>query len=187
MAQTRKPGKPQQTKAFEAEVDEVELEDELYEEDLANLNKETGRAFDIAALVLCLIGIGIASYLSYAKITNSSIVCTGSDSCDTVNSSRYAYILGVPVAYLGLFFYLAMLALTIGRARLTNHQDETAVQWRGRLDLALFAFALSGVAFTAYLKATEIFLIGAICLWCVGSAIVVVALFGLFTVRFLRN
>src|SRR5947209_8476849 len=104
MAQTRKPSKQQQKKAFEADVDETELENELYEEDLAHLPKETGRGFDIAALVLCLIGIGIASYLSYAKLTNSSIVCTGSDSCDTVNSSKYAYILGVPVAYLGLFF-----------------------------------------------------------------------------------
>ena len=183
MARTHKANKSQRSLAVEQP--EIELEEEIFEEE--DLRSSTGRGFDIAALVLVLIGVGISAYLTSTKIFNTSVVCVEGGGCDTVNNSKYSYILGVPVAVLGLIYYLGLLAVVGWRATLTKRQDEMALLWRGRMDLALFVMGLGGVAFTAYLKATEIFIIGAICVWCVGSAIVVSLLFILFTVRLLRS
>lgn len=176
--QTRKSG-------IELEAKPEQAEDEIYEADFTN-GDTTGRRFDIAAAGLSLIGVGISGYLTFTHVFNTQIVCATGNSCDKVNNSTYAYFLGIPVAVLGLAFYAAMLAAILGRARLTRQAGEAAASWRGRFDLGLFLFSLSGVAFTAYLKAMEIFVIGAICSWCVASAVTVVALFGLLLYRFLK-
>jgi len=182
MRQTNKLNYP----AYEPEEASAQLEeDELLEENLAH--NSTGRGFDIAALLLCVVGITISAYLSYTHFANAQIACVNGNSCEVVNNSKYASFLGQPVALLGLLFYSALMAGTVLRFWLSARMNPgAALAWRGRLDLALFIFSLGGVAFTAYLKAMEIFVIGAICSWCVGSAITITALFILFTVRLLR-
>ncbi len=127
-------------------------------------------------LILVVAGIGIASYLTYVKLFNVAAYCAGVGDCDTVQNSPYAMLLGVPVAVWGLLSYLALLGLW-----LVKRSD-----WRGLGHLASQAFflgALIGVLYSAYLTYLELFVINAICPWCVASAIVMTALFVLSIVE----
>ena len=138
--------------------------------------------FDPISLLLCLVGIGISSYLTWTHYADVPIICTTDHSCDTVNRSAYAYFppnWGVPVAVLGLVGYLVLLALLGLRFRLAR-QDRGGL---AGLDLALFIGTLGGVIFSAYLTAMEIWVIHAICWWCVSSATVMVVLFAISTMR----
>jgi uncharacterized membrane protein len=61
-----------------------------------------------ASAVLALVGASIAAYLTYARYSKSAIACPTSG-CETVQSSSYAVVAGVPVALLGLVAYLVIL------------------------------------------------------------------------------
>jgi uncharacterized membrane protein len=78
-------------------------------------------------------------------------------------------LFGVPVAFLGLAFFLAMVA-----ARLPGSWRRTtpAVR-RGRV-----ALAVAGVGFVVYLIFAELFLLDAVCLWCTAVHVVAFGLFG---------
>lgn len=183
MARTRKPVNP--PTELKEPLASAELEEnEVLEEDLQN---DPGRVFDAATLLLCLVGIGISGYLTYTRFAHTIIPCFDNSSCETVNSSKYALLLGIPVATLGLLAYIMLLVGGITRLVIVNRRNEEILVWRWRLDLALFLVSLIGIAFTVYLKAMEIFVIGAICIWCVGSAITISLLFILYLIRFLRN
>ena len=139
---------------------------------------------DLIFIGLCLVGIGISGYLTWTHFTDTPIICTADQSCDTVNRSAYAYFppnWGVPVAVLGLLGYLLIAGLGLARWRLPDRVG--AVQARGRLDLALFITTLGGVIFSAYLTAMELWVIHAICWWCVASALTVTCLFGIVLLR----
>ena len=123
------------------------------------------------ALALTLAGIAIASYLTYVHYEGLSPVCT-TGGCERVQASTYSEIGPIPVALLGLIGYvLILLSLFI----------------RGEVGRALtFMLTLSGFAFSLYLTYLELFVIDAICQWCVGSAVVMTALFVTATVRLTR-
>lgn len=194
MAQIRKTSTPKveeelldsyPTETNDSFLDAEEIEDESFEPEI---NGGPGRAFDIAAIALCIIGIGISSYMTYTKVFNTKIeVCVTGNSCEVVTSSQYAYFMGLPVGAWGLVFYMALLIGSLTRATFTGKMTEAAATWRSRLNLLLFIGGLGGVAFTAYLKAMEIFVIGQICSWCVASAITVSLFFGLSLYRFLKS
>lgn len=124
-----------------------------------------------AALVLC--GLGVAGYLTYTHYAELSPVCVaGGSGCEVVQSSDYAEIAGVPVALIGLIGYaLVGAALAIG----------------GQFGLSVtLGLTLGGTAFSAYLTYLEIWVIDAICQWCVASAIIMTMLFVVSAIRFLR-
>jgi uncharacterized membrane protein len=131
----------------------------------------------IAIIVLCLLGIGDAGYLVYVHYAKLTLLCVGGhggqSSCETVQSSPYASLAGVPVALLGLIGYIAILASLAVPGDL------------GRV--AGFGVALIGFGFSMYLTYREIFTIKAICEWCVGSAILMTLLVVLTGIRFLRG
>ena len=130
------------------------------------------RRLRIAIGVLCLIGIGIGAYLTYVHYAGLKVVCLSSGGCETVQSSRYAKLDGVPVALLGLLGYIGILG---------------SLAVRGELGRAAgFGLALVGFLFSMYLTYRELFTIKAICQWCVGSAVLMTALVILTTIRFLR-
>jgi uncharacterized membrane protein len=122
--------------------------------------------------VLCLIGIGIGAYLTYVHYAGLKVVCLSSGGCETVQSSRYAKLDGVPVATLGLAGYLGILITLAIRNEL------------GRA--AGFGLALVGFLFSMYLTYRELFTIKAICQWCVGSAVLMTLLAILTAIRLLR-
>ena len=141
---------------------------------------------NIAFLVLCVIGIGIASYLTWTHYTDTPILCTADHSCDTVNRSSYAYFpptWGIPVSVLGLVGYLILTGLTIARLRSVSLTGRSS----SRLDLALFIVTFGGVIFSAYLTAMEIWVINAICWWCVSSATIMTILFVTSVTRVWNN
>lgn len=143
---------------------------------------------DLAFVALTVVGLGISGYLSWAHLTYTPIICTTDHSCDTVNRSAYAYFpptWGVPVAYLGFAAYLVLLGFALWRLNAAR-QVAAGVgsgPTLGRLDLALFVGTLLGLIFSAYLTAMELFVINAICWWCVGSATVITLLFAIAVTR----
>jgi uncharacterized membrane protein len=126
-----------------------------------------------ASTVLCLAGVGIAGYLTYVHYAGLQPICGISHGCETVQTSRYANLAGVPVALLGLIVYVVLLA----SQRLSGE----------RALLGGYALTLIAFAFSAYLTYREVFTIHAICTWCVSSAIVFTLLAIVGTVRILRT
>ena len=126
----------------------------------------------LAALVLAVIGLGIAGYLTYVHYAGVDSVCAIAHGCEKVQTSAWSKLAGIPVALLGLLGYGGIL----GALALDGE--------RGRL--AAVAFAWIGFAFSAYLTYREIWSIDAICIWCVASAIVLTFVTVLTTVSFIR-
>ncbi len=114
---------------------------------------------------LALIGMGVATYLTFVETRNVSAICGPIGNCNTVQSSPYARLFGVlPVGLLGLLGYVAVLVAAFV-ARL-------AESWVSELArLALFAMAVFGVLFSIYLTYLELFVIHAVCMWCLSSAV----------------
>jgi len=125
-----------------------------------------------AMIVLTLIGIGIASYLTYVHYKGLSPICAINQGCEKVQSSKYAKVGGVPVPVIGLVGYVAIFVSLMVRGELAR--------------LATAVMTIGGFAFSLYLTSLELFRIHAICQWCVGSAIVMTSLAVLATIRVLR-
>ncbi len=117
--------------------------------------------------LLALAGIFVSGYLTYSHYSGEPLYCGGSSSCELVNASRYAFILGVPVSALGLGAYLVILILSLIK---TDEQR----QWPA---MALFGIALIGVMFQWYLFYIEVAVLRAICYWCVSSQIFITLIF----------
>jgi uncharacterized membrane protein len=121
---------------------------------------------------LALLGTGVAGYLSWVHLGGAPALCSGVGGCEQVQASRFAVVAGVPVALLGLALYLGLTALALWRAR-------SGAATPAPVALALFGLALAGSLYSAYLTYLELAIIGAICPWCVASAVLVTALCGL--------
>ncbi|HEY4279237.1 MAG TPA: vitamin K epoxide reductase family protein [Conexibacter sp.] len=131
------------------------------------------RALFRTLLVLTLIGVGIASYLTYVHYNGLSPICAIGHGCEKVQSSEWAKIAGAPVPLVGLIGYIGILASLLIRTEYSR--------------LATAGMAYIGFAFSLYLTYREIFTIRAICQWCVGSAIVMTLLAIFSTIRVLRE
>ncbi|NOZ48662.1 MAG: vitamin K epoxide reductase family protein [Chloroflexi bacterium] len=113
-------------------------------------------------LTLNLIGIAIAGYLSWVKLTNTEAVCGGVGNCHAVQNSEFSYLLGIPVAYLGLIWYVGLFLVQWLGPRWPS-------LWRDWGELTVFTLSFVGLLFSMYLTYTELFIIHAICPWCVAS------------------
>ncbi len=123
-----------------------------------------------AAPLLAIAGLAISAYLTYVETSGIIAVCGPVGDCNTVQTSPYAYLFGVvPMGFVGLLGYLAVLVAWAAAQRLA----ERAADWAR---LALFAFTAFGTVFSAILTFLEPFIIGATCLWCVTSAVLMTAL-----------
>jgi uncharacterized membrane protein len=128
---------------------------------------------DATLRIISWISSGIGSldaiYLSWVKIAHSQVYCGTSGQCETVNNSPYSVIGGVPIAYLGLGAYLVVLLLL--------YLENRGGFWRENAPLMVFGISLVGVIFSVYLTYLEIWVIRAICPYCVLSAICMLILF----------
>lgn len=124
-----------------------------------------------ATLPAAVAALGVSAYLAWAHyVEPTALSCpdTGVVNCTKVTTSPQSMVLGVPVAVIGVMFFVAMSALC------------TPVAWRSRrreVALGRLAGAVTGVATVCYLVAVEALVVHAICLWC--TAVHVLA-FGLF-------
>ena len=117
----------------------------------------------LTTLVLSLIGLGESIYLTITHFDKVALVCSSNATinCEKVTTSPQSEIFGIPVAMLGLLYFVPMVALCLPAA------------WRSadrRIHQARLALSLVGVGMIIYLIIAELFLIKAICLWCSGRA-----------------
>jgi uncharacterized membrane protein len=125
--------------------------------------------------VLSVIGIGIAAYLTYVETSGVKAVCGPVGDCNTVQESRYAILFGIlPVGALGIAGYIGIVLAWL----LAKLSDKP---WNQCAELALLVMSLFGTLFSIYLTFLEPFVIGATCMWCVTSAIIMTLLMWLTT------
>jgi uncharacterized membrane protein len=121
--------------------------------------------------VISIVGLGIAGYLAYIEITEREAICSPGFDCGKVQTSEYAYLFGViPVGVLGMIGYLGIL----GYWALKTYGPPST---RRLSILILWGMAWFGILFSIYLTFLEPFVIGATCVWCLGSALLMTLAF----------
>jgi len=120
--------------------------------------------------LISLIGVFVSLYLTLYKLGHIGTLACGTGGCETVQLSRWGDFLGLPVAAWGAGFYLLVFVLAV--AGLQERFAESR-----SLALGLLLVTGWGVLFTGWLTYLELFVIEAICRWCVGSAVIVLMLF----------
>ena len=118
----------------------------------------TDHRLRLTSAFLALAGAGISGYLLWVWHTGANLICA-TGGCETVQSSQYSEVFGVPVALLGLVCYAALLVTALLRS-----EDARLLHT---------ALALTGVVFSTYLLYVQIELIGAVCQWCLASDAIV--------------
>jgi len=116
-------------------------------------------------------GLGVAGYLTYEHYTgSSSLVCSdkGIVNCLEVTTSTYSRVAGVPVAVLGLIFFVVMLVLQL--PAMWNRPGSAIRRIR-------VTWAVIGLCTVVYLLYTELFRIDAICLWCTAVHVLTLVVF----------
>lgn len=126
------------------------------------------RVLGFATAAIALAGIGVSGYLTYTHYADRSVACAVVHGCQTVQQSEYSKLAGVPIALLGGLLYVGLLSSSVGWAL-------RGLWWWG---LGAWFLALTGVAYSAYLTYLELEIIEAICVWCVASALLLVAALG---------
>jgi len=125
----------------------------------------------VTTFVLALAGLGVSIYLTIAHFTESALAgCSESGlvNCTKVTTSPESYVFGIPVAVLGLAFYLFAVAI----------MSPWAWQARRReVHLARLASLVVGIGFVLYLIYAELFIIGSICLYCTSVHTITFVLF----------
>jgi uncharacterized membrane protein len=117
------------------------------------------RSLRIAAILVTLAGVGVAGYLTWAHFADQSVICVRGGGCETVQQSSYSELAGIPVAALGLASYLIVLALLVWDAPIAR--------------LSAATLAVIGLFFGAYLVVVQLFVIDAICVWCMANDVVI--------------
>ena len=118
---------------------------------------------------MALAGLGVAAYLAYVEISRVEAICGPVGQCNIVQSSAYAHILGVPVALLGIVSYVAILVLWLAQKYLADRLGTWPT-------LGLMVVTIFGTLFSIYLTLLELFVIHAVCVWCLSSAVITLIL-----------
>ena len=124
----------------------------------------------MAAALLSLSGVFVSAYLYLYKLGKIGSLACGAGGCEIVQLSRWSRFLGVEVALIGLVGYVGLLALALAglQPRLSNNRG---------VAVALCAASGVGLLFALYLTYLELFVIHAMCRWCVASAVIIALVF----------
>ncbi len=134
----------------------------------------SSRALRRTLIVLAVIGVGLAAYLTYLHYSGGVVPCSiKGNPCSEVQKSVYSKVAGVPVALIGLIGYILIVGSLLMRETETSR-------------FATAALTLGGFGFSVYLTYREVFSLEKICEWCVGSACLMTVLAILSVWRFLR-
>ena len=133
----------------------------------------------MGAALAALAGLFVSAYLWLYKLGAIGTLACGTGGCETVQLSPQSRFLGVEVAAIGVAGYALLLLLALASLQ---------PRWAGSRRLVEAIAVLSGgaVAFTLYLKYLELFVIHAICRWCVASAVLIVLFFVLIMLELRR-
>ena len=126
--------------------------------------------YRMSAALLSLAGLFISAYLYLYKIGKIGALACGTGGCETVQWSPWSRVAGIEVSLIGLLGYAALLGVSLVSLQPAHFF---------RRGPGLLLAALSGIAvfFTIYLTYLELFVIHAICRWCVASGVIIVAIF----------
>jgi uncharacterized membrane protein len=123
--------------------------------------------------LLALAGLGVAAYLAHVEVREVEAVCGPVGDCNAVQQSAYARLFGVvPIGGLGVLGFAAILVAWGVR----RWGAGPVTSWAA---VALLVMTGLGTLFSIYLTFLEPFVIGATCLWCLGSAVIMTTLYGL--------
>jgi uncharacterized membrane protein len=125
--------------------------------------------YRMSAAFLSLAGLFLSGYLYLYKIGKIGSLACGTGGCETVQLSPWSRFAGLEVSLIGVLGYAGLLALS-----LASLQAGASWQWPVR---AMAVAAGIGVVFTLYLTYLELFVIHAICRWCVASGVIILAIF----------
>jgi uncharacterized membrane protein len=131
------------------------------------------RALRLAASAVALAGIAVAGYLTWAHFADESVVCVAGGGCETVQESEYAELAGIPVAVLGLVAYSVVTVLIAWDAPYAR--------------LGAATLSLVGLLFSLYLLVLQLFVIDAICVWCLANDVVIAPALAVLTALRLRS
>ena len=129
-------------------------------------------------LVFTILGVLVSGYLTYIYLFDANVLCTGVGGCDAVKASRYSYVMGIPVAVIGLVGYFAILA-----GVLLEKASPEAEQYSPVL---VFGMSLVGLLYSIYLTYLELAVIKAVCPYCVASAVIMLVVFVIATYRLMK-
>ena len=130
-------------------------------------------ALRVAAGAVALAGVAVAGYLTWVHFDKAALVCFAGGGCETVQGSAYAEIAGIPVALLGLVSYSVVVGLV-------------ALDGPGAR-LAAAMIAVVGLLFSMYLLAMQLFVIDALCVWCLANDVVIAPILAALTALRLRS
>ena len=131
------------------------------------------RTLRIGAGCVALAGVAVAAYLTWVHYDAAALICVAGGGCETVQQSSYAEIAGIPVALLGLVGYAVVVGLIVW-------DSPTA-----RLGAAMLAFV--GLAFSIYLIVLQLFVIDAVCIWCLANDLLIAPALAILTALRLRT
>lgn len=129
-------------------------------------------------LVFTILGALVAGYLTYIYLFDANVLCTGVGGCDAVKASRYSYVMGIPVAVIGLIGYLAILAGVL--------LEKVSPQAEQYGPVLVFGMSLVGLLYSIYLTYLELAVIKAVCPYCVASAVIMLVVFAIATYRLMK-
>jgi len=124
----------------------------------------------MALAVLALVGVLLSAYLTLFKLGYVGHLACGTGGCEVVQMSRWSVLFGIPVAGWGLAFYLTACVIAVAGTQ-GGLADAPRVSW------TLLGLSAWGVLFSGYLTALELFVIHAVCRYCIASAALVAVMF----------
>lgn len=146
----------------------------------SQLSRKTNKNFQILLIFLIIfsfLGLLDSAYLTFKYYEGGPLVCAIFEGCDKVAQSPYSTMFGVPVALFGVFYYLAVFFLAI-----------LAFEFRRfKILKILFSLTVAGFLASLYFLYLQIFVIEAICTYCIFSLLTSTALFILAAVIFRKN
>lgn len=120
--------------------------------------------------VLALVGLFVAMYLWLFKLGIVGTLSCKIGGCEKVNTSPWAVLLGLPVAFWGVAYYVGLFGVAVLGTLERFASDR-------RVTLGLVVLTFWGVLFSAWLTYLELAVIHAVCMYCVISAVLVVLAF----------
>lgn len=131
------------------------------------------------ALAFAVVGFCDSVYLTVEHYANLTPPCSLVYGCESVLTSKYSVVYGIPMALLGALYYLAVILALI---LYLDIKRDFIIKWAAR-------FTAVGFLFSLWLVYLQLFVIKAICQYCMLSALSSTGLFvaGLLVLRSQRR
>jgi uncharacterized membrane protein len=135
------------------------------------------------AIIAAIAGLAVSIYMTIYKITDNNAMCMGSGDCATVNASPYSEIYGIPLGVIGAIGYAGILLVLW----LEKRQPPFHPLLKEYGNMLAMGMSFAGFVYSIYLTYLELYVIKAICPFCVASAIAITLCFALTFIRFVRG